>query len=112
MIIEQIKDELETLETIDFKELSQDQKKMLRDKYNFFTTGFQYGVDDWGNVKFICSNDTFRNMEYYLGLEYERDEIEYKLEFNNKIIVSYEGSERVENFLEQLQGMEEEFIEE
>jgi hypothetical protein len=46
-------------------------------------------------------------MEYYIGLEYERDEIEYKIELNNKVIVSYCGGERVEGLIEKLRELEE-----
>lgn len=106
MVINQIKEELENLEELEFKEINERQKKMLNEQYNFYTTKFKYAEDDYGNVVFICTKNIFKNMEYYLGLEFERDQIEYKFSINKNVIVSYSGSERVEKLLEQLQELE------
>jgi hypothetical protein len=40
MIIEQLKNELETLEELKFFKVNQEQRKMLKENYNFYTTGF------------------------------------------------------------------------
>ncbi len=106
MLLNQIKDEIETLEGLEFKKVSKEQREMLKDKHNFRTMGFEYAEDDWGNVVFLLARDTFRNMEYYLGLEYDRELIEFKIEFNNSVIVSYSGSDRAENLLVQLDKVE------
>lgn len=106
MIIGTLKEELELLETLEFKKVNAAQKQMLKNDYNFYTAGLEYAEDDWGNVIFICSNDTLRNMEYYLGLEYDKDYIEYKMSNNRKTIVSYSGSERAEKLLGKLRENE------
>ncbi|PAD70671.1 hypothetical protein CHH83_02375 [Bacillus sp. 7586-K] len=108
MIISKIKEELDLLSTLRFKKLNDQQKKMLRDNYNLRTMSFEYTSDDWGNVILICSNVVLNNLEYYTGLEYDKDLIEYKFEFNNKILISYSGSDRADKLLQQLEELENE----
>jgi hypothetical protein len=105
MIIDKIKAEVESLEELEFKELNGEQKQYLRNNFNAYVN-FKYAQDDYyDNIIFICSKETFKSLEHYLGFEYERESIEYKIEINNKVIVSYSESERVENLIVNLESL-------
>jgi hypothetical protein len=89
------------------KKVNAAQKVMLKDKYNLYTTGFNYKVDEWASLIIECNDDTFKNLEYYLGLEYERTNQEVLIRAENKVIVSYNGSERIDALIAQLEELEE-----
>lgn len=106
MIINKIKEEMESLEELEFKSLNDKQKQYIRKNFNTYIN-FEYVKDDYSSIIFICTEGTFRNMEYFLGFEYENECIEYKLSMDNKVIVSYFESDRVENLYASLSNLEE-----
>jgi hypothetical protein len=106
MTISRIKGEMEYLSELGFCKLNGEQKQHLRNNFNSHVN-FEYAEGYNDDIIFICSEDAFNKMEYYLGFEYERECMEYKFFIDNKIIVSYSGSERVENLIEALNELEE-----
>jgi hypothetical protein len=89
------------------KKINAAQKTMLREQYNLYSGGFAYVVDEWGGLIIECNDDTFKNIEYYLGFEYERENQEVLIKANQKVIVSYSGGERIEKLVSQLEALEE-----
>jgi hypothetical protein len=88
------------------KKLNAAQKEMLTKKFNYYSGGFNYASDEWGSLIIECNDDTFRNLEHYLGLEYERSNQEVLIRTSTKVIVSYESSERITEILKQLEALE------
>jgi hypothetical protein len=101
-----ILDIIEELES-NRRKINPAQKKMLKEKYNYITGGFDYAVDNWGGLIIECDDSTFRNIEYYLGFEYERDNQELFIKSVNKILVLYAGGKRVDKLVSQLEELEE-----
>lgn len=99
-ILNNLKDIVSSLEELEFKEVNSEQIEAINENYNCYIGDLQYSENEWGDVIFICSTGSFRKMEYYMGLEYEEECIEYELYFGNMIVVSYSGSERATEILE------------
>lgn len=70
----------------------------LSKRFNFYSR-FEYAVDE-EEIYVKMRKDTFREFEYYLGMEYNRDNIVFKIEFDNEVHVVYDGSERLFSVLE------------
>lgn len=98
-LIENMKDYLEDVE---LEELTQEQRTWIRDNSNTYVR-FQYGLTH--NEEFVIriSKESFNTIEYYLGLEYERSDIVFKIEYEGEIIVVYEyDNERLKKLFEYL----------
>ena len=69
--------------------------KKLHDQYDRrgIPMGLKYGMYD-DMVLFNMSSDAFNQFEYYLGFEYERSNIQFRIEVQGNMIVGYEGSRR------------------
>jgi hypothetical protein len=90
---------------VELSELNDNQKKYLRDRYNLLGCRFEYGIDDYGLYIIKCSEETFRRMEYYLGLEYVRDEIDTIIKQNGQVLVAYNENDRVSELFEKLKEL-------
>lgn len=99
-ILNELKGIVSSLEELEFKEVNSKQIEAINKNYNCYISDLQYSENEWGDVIFICGAGSFRKMEYYMGLEYEEECIEYELYFGNMIVVSYNDSDRASEILE------------
>lgn len=100
-MISSLQDLQDKLENVDFKELNQDQKHLIKDRFNTYVN-FEYAPDE--NM-FIMSAEAFKQFEYYLGMEYEKDDIELKCEIDDNVAVCYNvDNERVSELIDLLEG--------
>lgn len=105
-MLESIQEIQEVLENDEFKELTDKQKEVLKDNFNTFIK-FEY-CDD-GSYIFLMSENNFKNFEYYLGMEYEKDYIDTKININGNVLVIYDyDSDRTKELFELLEKNEEE----
>jgi hypothetical protein len=101
--IDNIKEQLEELE---FKALTNEQRRILSDRFNT-SIDLEYSAED--DFIFIMSISNFKAFEYYCGMEYEKDDIEYKCELDGIICVSYNsGNDRVARIIDLIDCDEEE----
>lgn len=101
--IDNIKNQIEEME---FKSLTGDIKKVLRDNFNR-NINFEYNSDE--DFIFLMSVPDFKDFEYYYGMEYEREDINYKCELDNIVCISYNsGNERIERLIDLIESDEEE----
>lgn len=105
-ILNELKGVVSSLEELEFKEVNSEQIAAINENYNCYISDLQYSENEWGDVIFICSTGSFKKMQYYMGLEYEDEYIEYELYFGNMIVVSYSGSDRASEVLEVLRKHE------
>ena len=91
--IEDLKEFLEEVMEMDFKDVTSEQRKNLQKEYNRGMS-FKYNID---NLIFIMDEYTWKNFMYYLGMEYESDNIGINLTYDDMVIVQYiECTERLE----------------
>lgn len=85
-----------TMMDVEVQEITQEQRTKMRDNYN---TSFRMGcvfIEDERIVVFEMSTDSFKSFEYYMGMEYEREEIVARIECDGFVRVGYQDSERAE----------------
>jgi hypothetical protein len=88
-------------------------KKQLEALREFFDSrgipyGLQYGyIREEDTYVFHMTKSNFRNWEYYLGMEYVKDEIEFYFEFNQEIIVMYNDCDRIRELYDVIDENEE-----
>lgn len=102
---EEILEIIETIET-EGKELNEAQKDYLHEKYRQHF-GFTYAE---GHLCYLFSmrEKDYAKMEYYFGWEYERESRELLLNYNGKVIVSYELCDRITEVMYKLVELENE----
>lgn len=72
--------------------------KSLGERFGFYGR-FQYLIMDC-EIYLTMHKDTYKSFEYYLGMEYEKDCINVKIENDSKVIVFYEDCERLLKILD------------
>lgn len=97
----------------ELQSLTSEQRKYLSDTFNFHGN-FSVGVNrELGCIVFETSASTYASMEYYLGLEYEREDRTMYVNVDNDVLVAYDfDNERVQELLYTLGILEEETEEE
>lgn len=96
-----LEDALEVFKDLTFKELTREQMKAIREQFNT-SIMFEYEPDEY---VFIMSCETFKQFEYYLGMEYERNDIDIKCEINGNVLVQYNiDNERVAKLIDLLES--------
>ena len=100
-MLESLKDVQEILKDCsELKEITNEQKYAMKDKFNTWIN-FEYCED--GGYIFLMSEENFKSFEYYLGMEYEKENIETKINSNGNILVIYSyDSERAGEIVESL----------
>lgn len=89
---------LDKIESLEMKKLNFEQLYFLKKEYNF------YGNFEYNKNIFIMHKHDFSNFEYYLGMEYEADFINIKIDYLDKIIVEYdEFCDRAKKIVEELE---------
>ena len=102
--IEDLKYFLEEIIKMDFKDVTSEQRENLQKEYNKGMS-FKYNID---NLIFIMDEYTFKNFMYYLGMEYESDNIGMNLTYDDMVIVQYiECTERLEDLFKALGEIDE-----
>ena len=87
------------------KELNEEQKECIEKNFNTHID-FEY-VED-GGYTFIMEEYDFKNFEYYLGMEYEKQYIESKIVIDDIVIVTYSyDSNRTKDLIDMLNEIEE-----
>lgn len=76
----------EIVENCEFKTVTNEQEDVLRKHFNRGLT-FDYCQD--GGYIFLMSEDSFKSFDYYMGMEYEREEIELKVQLGDNVLVIY-----------------------
>lgn len=106
-IIENIND---YLEDVKMQEITDEQRKWIRERFNT-SVKFEYGLTSTDDFIFKITEDYFKSMEYYMGLEYERNEIILEIKYRGDVIIIYNGfNERITKIFEYL--MPEKFCDE
>ena len=97
--IEDLKYFLGEIMKMDFKNVTSEQRENLQREYNKGMS-FKYNID---NLIFIMDEYTWKIFMYYLGMEYESDNIGMNLTYDDMVIVRYiECTERLEDLFETL----------
>ena len=97
--IEDLKYFLGEIMKMDFKNVTSEQRENLQREYNKGMS-FKYNID---NLIFIMDEYTWKIFMYYLGMEYESDNIGMNLTYDDVVIVRYiECTERLEDLFETL----------
>jgi hypothetical protein len=92
----------ELIDSLSLEELTQEQRQILRDNYNTYIN-FECGFDTEDSIVFKMKKRSFGHFEYYLGMEYEKEDIIYKIETGDEIVVAYNnGNDRVTGIIERL----------
>ena len=90
----------------DFKEINERQQEKIKKNFNCYIS-FNY-LEDGGYI-FLMSEDSFKDFEYYIGMEYEKEYIESKVVANEIVMVIYSyDSSRTKELIEDLRKLEEE----
>ena len=102
--IEDLKYFLEEVMEMDFKDVTSEQRENLQREYNKGMS-FKYNI---GNLIFIMDEYTWKNFMYYLGMEYESDNIGINLTYDDMVIVQYiECTEGLESLFKTLGEIDE-----
>ena len=97
-LLDNIVDEIEIAE---FKELTEKQQQLINRRFNTYIN-FEYCNDN--GIAFIISENDFKNFEYFLGMEYEREDILTKVAIDDIVYVVYDSNnERVNELIEMLE---------
>ena len=83
-------------------------KKIYDDRGIPFSLHYGF-VPEENMILFATTSDGFKAMEYYLGFEYAREDLQLKIEIvliDTVIVGYYAGSDRVRDFLNELQDSE------
>lgn len=98
--IESLQEAIESIQDAEFKELTEEQQDKINKNYNTYIN-FEYSADI---NTFIMSEDAFKRFEYYLGMEYEKDDIVNKIALDGNIFVAYDiDNDRVNDLIELLE---------
>jgi len=82
------------VEEANFEELTRDQLSKMNSAYNTYFGRMEIADTD-SYIMFFMRKEDFSKFEYYCGMEYEKDEIEYKFESSDGVLVVYgSGCER------------------
>jgi len=99
-----IKEILSVVEEANFEELTQEQLSKLNSAYNTYFGRMEIADTD-SYIMFLIPKRSFDKFEYYCGMEYEKDEIEYKLETQDSVLVVYgSGCERASEIVYRATG--------
>ncbi len=102
MMLEELNIVKEVLEDNKFKKINPAHKEILAGTFNKYVD-FEYLED--GGYWFIMYEFDFANFEYYMGMEYEREHILYKINLGCSILVCYSyDSERAGELIELVEG--------
>jgi hypothetical protein len=95
---------LETIKDLEFKELNAAQKDWIRSK-NMSASGIKYAINkEDDSLVILCSESTFKSLEYYGALEYAKSSIVLFVKVDNDILVEYVNDcDRIGGFIENLQ---------
>jgi len=92
------------IEEATFEELTKDQLSKMNDNFNTYFRNMEVADTDI-YIMFNMSKRDFKNFEYYCGMEYAKDEIEYKLETTDSVLVVYgSGCERACELISRITG--------
>ncbi len=94
------------------KELSNEQRKELRENFTYnLKTKFQYGKLN-EKLLFSMNVEDFSNFSYYTGMEYEKDNVYFRLEYEGQLYIAYnEDCGRALDLLDIIESLEEEELE-
>ena len=110
-MLESLQEVQEILEGCNFKKLTDNQKEVLNGNYNT-SINFEYcGYEDSEADGYILlmSESNFKKFEYFLGMEYEKDNIEIKVVLNGNVLIIYsDDSNRAKELFNLLKENEEE----
>jgi len=82
------------IEDVKFVELTSEQLSKMNKEYNTYFGRMEFADTD-SYIMFLMPKSSFGKFEYYCGMEYEKDEIEFKLETTDSVLVVYgSGCER------------------
>jgi len=85
---------LSEIEEANFEELTRDQLSKMNSEYNTYFGRMEIADTD-SYIMFFMRKEDFSKFEYYCGMEYEKDEIEFKFESSDGVLVVYgSGCER------------------
>jgi len=85
---------LSEVEEANFEELTRDQLSKMNEQYNTYFGRMEIADTD-SYIMFFMRKEDFSKFEYYCGMEYEKDEIEFKFESSDGVLVVYgSGCER------------------
>ena len=89
-----IKEILSVVEEANFEELTQEQLSKLNSAYNTYFGRMEIADTD-SYIMFLMPKSAFSKFEYYCGMEYAKDDLEYKFETPDSVLVVYNsGCER------------------
>lgn len=105
MIKNLINDIQYVLKDVKCNELTDKQRNLLHKNFNAYID-FDYGETYEGDIVINVNKRDFNRMEYYYGLEYEREDIILKIEFDYRVVVVYccenERLKRLMNYIEKV----------
>lgn len=85
-MIEEVK---EIIESTNFTELTKNQLSKMVKEYNTSFGSMQIANNE-DYIIFYMSKNSFNKFEYYCGMEYARDDIKYKIETEDDVIIIYD----------------------
>jgi hypothetical protein len=81
----------EALRDLDFIELNSEERSKLRTEYNTSAVLNGYAINPVEDlIMFVLSTSSFGSFEYYYGMEYEREFIKMKLQYEDEMIIGYD----------------------
>jgi len=95
---------LSEVEEANFEELTRDQLSKMNREYNTYFGRMEIADTD-SYIMFLMPKNDFSKFEYYCGMEYEKDEIEFKFESSDGVLVVYgSGCERASEIVYRATG--------
>jgi len=94
----------EALRDLDFIEITREEKSKLRSEFNTSYSPNAYAVNwEEGLIMLVLTVSGFGSFEYYYGMEYARDDIQMKLQYDKDMIVGYDiNCTRVQNLINKI----------
>ena len=99
---------LETIEEFEENKciLNEAQRQYIKDNYNYnMHVNFEYAE---GHLCYMFKGKlaAINNLKYYVGLEYEEENIDTYIQSGNEALIVYDNNDRVEEFIEALRKLE------
>ena len=102
--LESINEIYSVIEETEFEVLTKEQLSKLGNNNNTYFGRMEIADTD-SYIMFLIPKRSFDKFEYYCGMEYEKDEIEYKLETQDSVLVVYgSGCERASEIVYRATG--------
>jgi len=89
--LESINEIYSVIEETTFEVLTKEQLSKLNEANNTYFSHMEIADTD-SYIMFFMRKEDFSKFEYYCGMEYEKDEIEYKFESSDGVLVVYNSS--------------------